>query len=468
MKPNLLKKYGFNEKAFRLLQDEYRTGKRSLKTNVITFGNRRVVKVPRPDDSTAMPPPGSGEYAAGREILSRNSYGLIFMNGGAATRFQKPGENIPKGAFKIMEMDGKKRSFMELKLAHVLWAQEKFGTRIPVWVLNSFFTSDKTIEILKKNNNFGHGQVTTYSQGIMKRVIPTADDLNTHYGSKIDKLEKKISGLKRGEERDSAIKDRDELRASLAKWIEEARGKEGDTVKTAAGEESYNPPGHLDTVLWLVLDKSRPLLRMLELGIKFFGISNIDNLGATVDPALPGLLALSGERGIDLLCEVSRKPPGQKGGTLARVYDPDEGREWTQLIEEFAFPPDFDQDSIPEFNNATYTISVEALLNLFGLDRDDLEKLSGDELGERMEGVTASFPVYIAMKELKEVREGKETVRPIVQFERLLGDLTTRLRPLAVRTVDRFFPVKSREDIPIVVPDLRRILSGKVIFTSGS
>ena len=33
------------------------------------------------------------------------------------TLFQKPGENLPKGAFPIMELEGQMRSFMELKLA---------------------------------------------------------------------------------------------------------------------------------------------------------------------------------------------------------------------------------------------------------------------------------------------------------------------------------------------------------------
>ncbi|MDP8246755.1 MAG: UTP--glucose-1-phosphate uridylyltransferase [Candidatus Tritonobacter lacicola] len=464
MKDNILEEYGFNERAFRRLQEEYRTGKRSLKTNIITCGNIRVVKVPRPEDSTALPSPSSADYDAGLGILSRNEYGLIFMNGGAATRFQKPGENLPKGAFEIMEMEGKKRSFIELKLAHVLWAQQEFGTRIPVWILNSFTTAPRTLDILKSKGNFGHGQVMTYNQGIMKRVIPTPDDLETHYGSKIEKLEKKIGLMERGEERDLAVKEKDALQTSLREWIEDVRGKEGDVVKTSSGEESYNPPGHLDTVIWLVLDKGRPILRMIELGIEFFGVSNIDNLGATVDPSLPGLLSLSGARGIHLLCEVSKKPAGQKGGTLVRILDPDGEREWPQLLEEFAFPPGFDQDSIPEFNNATYTVSVRALLDLFGLGRDELERLSQEELGKRMDSVIAKFPVYIAMKELKESRGGREVVRPVVQFERLLGDLSTQLRPFAVKTVDRFFPVKSRADIPIVVPELRRILQHRVIL----
>ena len=465
MQGNILKEYGFNEGEFGRLQEEYRSGRRSLKTNVITYGNNRVVKAPLPEDSTALPPPGAAEDAAGLEILSRNQYGMIFMNGGAATRFQKPGENLPKGAFKIMEMDGKERSFIELKLAHVLWAQREFGSTIPVWILNSFNTSRKTLELLEENGNFGKDLLMTYNQGIMKRVVPTVDDLETHYGSKALTLEKKISGMPAGAERDGAQEQADKLRTELREWMEAVRGREGGVVKGPSGEESFNPPGHLDTALWLVLDESRPLLRMLERGVEYIGVSNIDNLGATVDPALPGLLALSEKKGIRILCEVSRKPPGQKGGTLARIFDPDQGREWAQLLEEFAFPPDFDQDSIPEFNNATYTISVKALLELFGLDRRDLEELSPEELTKRMEKATAVFPVYIAMKELKEMRGGRESVRPVVQFERLLGDLTTRLRPLGVRTVDRFFPVKSREDIPIVVPELKRILEGRVLFS---
>lgn len=145
---------------------------------------------------------------------------------------------------------------------------------------------------------------------------------------------------------------------------------------------------------------------------------------------------------------------------MARISDPVSGREWTQLIEEFAFPPDFDQDRIPEFNTATYTVAVRSLLDLFGLDAASLGAAKREDLLSRVNAVTARLPVYAAIKEIS----GEGGVRPVIQFERLQGDLTRLLRPLAVRTADRFFPVKKREDIPLVVPRLKEVLGDKVIL----
>lgn len=455
----MLQKYGFNEKEFQGLQNDYREHRLSLRSNLITKDNDWEVRLPQPSDTTGLPGPDSEAAARGREIIAAGKLGLILMNGGAATRFQKSGENLPKGAFPIMEVDGRMRSFMELKLANARAAEEEYGGVIPVWILNSYFTEDKTRAILKENDNFGKADVFTYCQGIMKRVLPTVDDLKLHYGKAIAKLGRKFGGLSSDPERSTLKKEISERREELIGWINDLRGRAGNEIETEDGKKRYNPPGHLDTTLWLVLDQSRPLLKMIELGVEYIMISNIDNLGALVDPALPGLLSLREKDGVRILCEVSTKPPGQKGGALARVFDREGSREWTQIIEEFAFPLDFDQDLIPEFNNAAYTISVQTLLDIFDLTREELETLSRDELVSKVESVTDRLPVYVAIKELKTDDGG---VLPVVQFERLQGDLTRLLRPLAVKTEDRFFPVKTREDIPIVVPRLRLVLEGRI------
>ncbi len=460
MTEDMLKKYGFNEREFQNLQRDYREHRLSLRSNLITKDNDWEVRLPQSSDSTALPGPDSEAAARGKEIIAAGKLGLILMNGGAATRFQKPGENLPKGAFPIMEVDGRMRSFMELKLANARAAEEEYGGIIPVWILNSYFTEEKTKSILKDNDNFGKAEVFTYCQGIMKRVLPTVDDLKLHYGQALAKLEKKFGGLSSGQERKALAQEISGHREELIGWINELRGRAGNEIEADDEKKRYNPPGHLDTTLWLVLDQSRPLLKMIELGVEYILISNIDNLGALVDPALPGLLSLREKDGIRILCEVSTKPPGQKGGALARIYDPEEDREWTQIIEEFAFPLDFDQDRIPEFNNAAYTVSVQTLLEIFDLTREELGTLSQEELVFKVKGVTDRLPVYVAMKELKTDSGGD--VLPVVQFERLQGDLTRLLKPLAVKTEDRFFPVKKREDISVVVPRLRKVLDGRI------
>lgn len=463
MTKDLLEKYGFNEHEFKSLQDAYRRGKLSLKSNLINLNNSCVIRLPQPSDVIPLPGPDSEAAARGKEIIAAGKLGIVLMNGGAATRFQKPGENLPKGAFPIMEINGRMRSFMELKLANAKAAEEKYGGNIPVWILNSYFTEEETKTILAKNDNFGKSNVFTYHQGIMKRVVPSAGDLKLHYGKPIAKLTEKLAGFSPGPERKALEQEKDEMEERLTGWINEYKGRAGDEIEETDELKRYNPPGHLDTTLWLVLDPGRPLLRMIEMGVEYIMISNIDNLGALVDPALPGLLSLKEKDGIRILCEVSRKPAGQKGGALARIFDPAGPREWTQLVEEFAFPLDFDQDQIPEFNNAAYTVSTKTLLEMFNLNRQELEMLNQKELSDKIKALTDCLPVYVAMKELKST--SGNNIIPVVQFERLQGDLTCLLKPLAVKTKDRFFPVKKREDIPIVVPMLRKILAGKISLT---
>jgi len=152
---DLLKKYGFDAAEFEDLQQRYRSGLLSLRTNLINYRNSREVRLPLPGDTVDLPAEKSAADRTGREILAAGGFGLILMNGGAATRFQKPGESLPKGAFEIMELEGKKRSFMELKLAHARWAEKAFGGGIPVWIMNSYFTADRTRAILREHGFFG-------------------------------------------------------------------------------------------------------------------------------------------------------------------------------------------------------------------------------------------------------------------------------------------------------------------------
>jgi len=458
----LLEHYHFDPEEFERLRSLYCAGRLSLKSNVINHKNSWKVRPPRPEDSTDLPGDDSEEYHAGRRLLREGRCAMILMNGGAATRFQEAGEETPKGAFEIMEIAGRPRSFMEIKLAHARWAEEEYGGGIPVWILNSYFTDEKTRSILQANRFYGKESVFTYRQGIMKRLIPMEGDLDLHYGRELKKLGEATassSGPARGK-REQELR---ELEERLREWRATSRRHGGEVFSAREQRDGYNPPGHLDATLFLILDPSRPLLRMIEMGVRYVNISNIDNLGATVHPGLFGLLESIGER-VKILCEVSEKPPGQKGGALARVFDPTTGGEWTQLIEEFAFPPGFNQDRIPEFNNATYTIALTTLLELFELDASLLEKLSREELLKRVGRVTSRLPVYAAMKEIKEKAGEKEVLHPVIQFERLQGDITRLIPPLGVKTANRFFPVKKREDIPVVVPRLRGVLEGKLIL----
>jgi UTP--glucose-1-phosphate uridylyltransferase len=145
--------------------------------------------------------------------------------------------------------------------------------------------------------------------------------------------------------------------------------------------------------------------------------SNIDNLGATFDPAILGQHIASKKQ---MTIEVADKDPGDKGGAPAEVN----GR--LQLVEGFLFPESFDQDSIDVFNTASYIFSADALLQEFEL------------------------PWYVVKKEVN----GDE----VLQFERLAGDLSRDLsiQCLRVERDERFLPVKTQSDAQKIEPFIRK------------
>lgn len=186
-------------------------------------------------------------------------------------------------------------------------------------------------------------------------------------------------------------------------------------VRRVNGEIDYATSGHGDFVP--ALQQSGLLGDFLRRGGRWLLFSNIDNLGASFDPLLLGQHLHSG---VEMSIEVAAKAPGDKGGAPARVD------ERLQLVEEFLFPADFDQNQIRVFNTASYIFSAASLEQRFHL------------------------PWYVVSK-----KAGGETV---LQFEHLAGDLSRELslQCLLVNRDERFLPVKQLEDAPVVAPLIRQ------------
>lgn len=185
-------------------------------------------------------------------------------------------------------------------------------------------------------------------------------------------------------------------------------------VRTVNGQIDHATSGHGDFVE--ALRQSGLLSKFLARGGRWLLFSNIDNLGASFDTTLLGAHIRSG---VDMSIEVAAKAPGDKGGAPARVNNR------LQLVEEFLFPENFDQNQITVFNTASYIFSAAVL------DRD------------------YHLPWYVVKKQV----DG-ETV---LQFEHLAGDLSRELSEqfLLVQRDERFLPVKQLEDASSVEPLIR-------------
>ena len=194
----------------------------------------------------------------------------------------------------------------------------------------------------------------------------------------------------------------------------------GEVVRGPDGALQIYGPGHGD--LAPCLRGSGALAWARELGVEILLMANVDNLGADLDPALVGHFAASGAQ---MMAELAPKNPGDVGGAPASV----DGR--VQIVEGFAFPEGFDQDSIPVFNTNTLWFRTDAL------DRD--------------------FPLrwYAVEKTVDD--------RPVVQFERLVGQLSWFLETAWLEVSrDRFLPVKRPQDLDALQPRLRAMFGGRL------
>jgi UTP--glucose-1-phosphate uridylyltransferase len=176
------------------------------------------------------------------------------------------------------------------------------------------------------------------------------------------------------------------------------------------------------------LRRSGLLQRFVDAGGRYIWISNIDNIGASIDPALLGQhIAADAE----LTVELVDKHEGDAGGGPV-LHD---GR--PIIAEHFRLPEDFDHQQVPVFNTNTFLVDARALAKL------ELE-WSYLEVHKSVAGGTA------------------------VQFERLLGELTMAMPTRFVRvsrqgSESRFVPVKNHADLERARPALRRMAQARSI-----
>lgn len=251
------------------------------------------------------------------------------------------------------------RTFLQLKLDDV----RRFGPEVPVYVMSSFATHERLLQHVKE---LGAKNVEVFPQFISLRLTP-----------------------------------------------------EGTLFKEKDGDVSPYATGHGD--LTFALRKSGLLAKFRAGGGTMLLMSNVDNLGATLDPAVIGAHL---ERGAKLTAEVVRKG-NDKGGAPARLNGV------PQVIEGFRFPADFNQDAIPVFNANTFVMDAKAIDRDFPLPFYKVEK--------KVDGATA------------------------VQFERLVGEVTafvptTFLEVPRDGAESRFLPVKDPDELKLRLDTIRLVV----------
>jgi len=324
----------------------------------------RGALVPLDDDAiVALPALGSPERAALRER------GLALVKAGKVGVVVLAGGMATRfgGVVKAIVPVLGERSFLQLKHDDVRALGEAAGRPVPMFVMSSFATH----EVIKAHvAERGLGGVEVFPQKVAVRLTPSG----------------------------ALFFDKD-------------------------GHLSPYATGHGD--LTAALRDSGVLGRFLAGGGQTLFMTNVDNLGATIDPAM---LALHHDGGAAITAEVVRKLKGDAGGAPA-VLDG-----VPQIIEGFRFPKDFDQTRIAVFNTNTFFLDAKAVDREFALPYYRVEK--------KVDG------------------------QPVIQFERLVGELTAFVPSRFVevpRDGDdcRFIPVKEPEDLAAQRPLIERVVASK-------
>jgi UTP--glucose-1-phosphate uridylyltransferase len=250
---------------------------------------RSAIEPPRAGDLTLLPSPGEDGYMEAR------ASGLEALRRGEVAQIVLAGGMATRfgGVVKavLTAVDG--MSFLEAKLGQTARLEDALGCAIPVALMTSFATDDAIrAQVVER----GLGAPLVFHQFVSLRL-----------------------------------------------------DKSGDLFRDADGDPSLYAPGHGD--LFRALRLSGALDDLRGRGVRVVIVSNVDNLGARVDPVVVGAHCLDGR---PLTCEVARKE-GDMGGAPVRV----DGR--LQLVEGPRFPASFVQDRAPVFNTNTALFDVDAL-----------------------------------------------------------------------------------------------------------
>ncbi len=311
------------------------------------------VMAPRPGEIAELPRAGTPEHERLRAI------GAAALARGELAFCTMAGGMATRmgGIVKALAEVEAGRTFLDLRLGENRSASARAGRPIPLWLMTSEATHDALTKALEGAGAPAH--VACFMQDLSLRLTP-----------------------------DGAL------------FLDER------------GAPSVHATGHGDLVD--ALRRAGLLDAFVAGGGKYVWITNVDNLGASIDEAVLGHFIEATARGIDVQCEVCPKA-GDKGGIPVLA----EGK--LQVLEEFRLPPGFDPRTVDVFNTNTFLVRAEPI---------------------------ARAPLGWTYFEVEKTVDG----RPAIQFERLVQEITAHLPTTYLRVPredveSRFLPVKDHEEL---------------------
>lgn len=196
-------------------------------------------------------------------------------------------------------------------------------------------------------------------------------------------------------------------------------------------ELEWNPPGHGD--LYIAFQTSGILPKLIDKGFRYAFISNIDNLGASLNPTILNYIA---KKQISFLMEVTNRTwMDRKGGHLARL------KNGYLVLREAAQCPDKDIDSFRNISRHRFFNTNNLWIDLIAL-KDKLE-------------CSQNFLNLPMIRNRKKLNPVDRTSPDIYQVESAMGTAISVFENSTALEVprSRFIPVKNSEDLLLLWSD---------------
>ena len=345
----------------------------------------------------------------GMQALNNNEVAVVTFAGGLGSRWSH-GAAVVKPIHPFIKIDGKFRTFIECHVAKSRKTGLLYGSVLPHVFTTSYLTHDAIVHYLERVKYF-HYTGSIYlspAKSIGHRVYPTERDLRFYWEEQLrQKMESNVQ------------KVQDDTHRALMEW---ARSKgEGEDYSENKPILRFNPPGHWYEIPNLL--KNGVLARMMRENnnLKYLLCHNIDTLGACVDPLLLGM-HIAGSA--CLTFEVTPRRIEDSGGGLGNING------HIRLIEGLALPCDEDEYRLSYYNTLTNWVTIDALLEFFGLNRNTLFEAEGNankqnDIIDAIHNIEKRIPTYVTIKNVTYVwGSGQEDVYPVAQFEKLWGDMS--------------------------------------------
>ncbi|KAM9857194.1 UTP--glucose-1-phosphate uridylyltransferase-like isoform 2-T2 [Aulostomus maculatus] len=316
---------------------------------------------------------------------SLNKLAVVKLNGGLGTSMGCKG---PKSLISVRN----ENTFLDLTVQQIEHLNKSFNADVPLVLMNSFNTDEETKKILQKYKHH-RVKIHTFNQSRYPRI-----------------------------NKESLLP------------IAKSMGVNGENV------EAWYPPGHGD--IYASFSNSGLLEKLIAEGKEYIFVSNIDNLGATVDLfILHHLMSQPPDKRCEFIMEVTDKTRADvKGGTLIQYEDHLRLLEIAQVpkahVDEFKSVTKF-----KIFNTNNLWISLPAIKRLQEKNSMDLEIIVNPKtLDGGLNVIQLETAVGAAIK----------------SFNNAMGVNVPR---------SRFLPVKTSSDLLLVMSNLYSMDAGSLTMS---